>query len=374
MIKRIVLVVAAATLLLLVLLYGQRRTGPLKVSGFLEADEVRVGSRMGGRVAEVLVAEGAHVTAGARLVRLEEFDLGHRLEGAEAELAGRRAELQRLESGFREEEIAQAAARRERLQQKLRALEAGPRAEEIEAARARQRLAAAQLERAQRAHERNASLASKDNSVISRDALDRSTEELRVAESQKEVRDQELLQLEEGTRAEDLAAARAEWAEADAAWRLAYNGSRPEDIERAAAAVKAAEAAVAAIRSQQDELLVVAPVPGVVDVIDLQPGDLVPPNAPVLSLIDGNQLWVRAYVPENHLGLKLGQRLYVTVDSFPGERFAGELTYVARQAEFTPGNVQTPEERSKQVFRIKVTLREGLDRLRPGMAADVWLE
>lgn len=374
MIKRVLAVVIVAALLVAALLYGQRRQGPLKVSGFLEADEIRLGSRMGGRVAEVHVEEGESVAVGAKLVRLEEFDLGQRLVEAQAELAGRRAELSRLERGFREEEIAQAAARKERLRQKLQALEAGPRKEEIQAAKARQRLALAQWERTRVTHERNLSLANKDNSVVSRDALDRSAEELRVAEALKEVRDQELMLLEEGTRAEDKAAAQAELAEADAAWRLAYNGSRSEDIERAAAAVKAAEAAVAVFQVQLDELVVRSPVAGVVDAVDLQPGDLVAPNAPVLSIVDSRHLWVRAYVPENRLDLQIGQQLAVTVDSFPGERFAGELTYVARQAEFTPGNVQTPEERSKQVFRIKVTLREGRDRLRPGMAADVWLE
>ena len=72
--------------------------------------------------------------------------------------------------------------------------------------------------------------------------------------------------------------------------------------------------------------------------------------------------------------LKLGQQVWVTVDSFPDKRFAAELTFISRQAEFTPSNVQTPEERVKQVFRIKATLEEGLDQLRPGMAADVWLD
>ena len=91
-------------------------------------------------------------------------------------------------------------------------------------------------------------------------------------------------------------------------------------------------------------------------------------------MIDHRRLWVRAYVPQNRLDVQLGQACYVTVDSYPDERFAAEITYIAQQAEFTPSNVQTPEERSKQVFRIKVTLREGLDRLRAGMAADVWLE
>jgi multidrug resistance efflux pump len=121
-------------------------------------------------------------------------------------------------------------------------------------------------------------------------------------------------------------------------------------------------------------LNVVAPLEATVEAVDLRPGDMISPNAPVLSLMDTSRLWVRAYVPENHLDLSIDQPVAVTVDSFPDTRFRGHISFVARQAEFTPSNVQTPEERSKQVFRIHVTLDEGLDRLRPGMSADVWLE
>ena len=107
--------------------------------------------------------------------------------------------------------------------------------------------------------------------------------------------------------------------------------------------------------------------------IDLQPGDLVAPNAPVLSLLDTGHLWVRAYVPENRLDIQVGQKVPITVDSFPGKTFSGHISFISRQAEFTPNNVQTPEERSKQVFRIKVEIDEGRDVLRPGMTADVVL-
>jgi multidrug resistance efflux pump len=112
----------------------------------------------------------------------------------------------------------------------------------------------------------------------------------------------------------------------------------------------------------------------VVEAIDLHPGDLVAPNAPAVALLDVSHLWVRAYVPESRLGeVRLGQKVPVRVDSFPGRRFSGRLTFIAQEAEFTPRNVQTPEERSKQVFRIKVELDAGRDRLRAGMAADVLL-
>ncbi|MCC6581483.1 MAG: HlyD family efflux transporter periplasmic adaptor subunit [Phycisphaeraceae bacterium] len=113
---------------------------------------------------------------------------------------------------------------------------------------------------------------------------------------------------------------------------------------------------------------------GMIEAVDLEPGDLVGPNAPVLTMIDPKHLWVRAYVPENRLNLAVDHIIPVSVDSFPGRRFTGRVVFVARQGEFTPGNVQTPEERSKQVFRIKVELEEGQDVLRAGMAADLWLD
>jgi HlyD family secretion protein len=184
---------------------------------------------------------------------------------------------------------------------------------------------------------------------------------------------EELNLLEAGTREETVRSARAKVEEARLAWELAKKGFRDEEIAQAQAARDAAAAAVDAIGQRIDELTIRSPVDGVVEALDLQRGDLAPAAGPVMSLMDVSHMWVRAYVPENRLDLELGQAMRVTVDSFPGEEFAAELTFISRQAEFTPSNVQTPEERVKQVFRIKVELREGLDRLRPGMAADVWL-
>ena len=136
--------------------------------------------------------------------------------------------------------------------------------------------------------------------------------------------------------------------------------------------MEAAEAAMTAIQAQIQELEIVAPMDGVVESLELQPGDLTSPGGPVMSMMESEELWVRAYLPER-LHLELGQMVPVTVDAFSDE-FTGEVTFISRQAEFTPSNVQTPEERSKQVFRIKVTIRDGRDRLRPGMSADVWLK
>ncbi|MGE0759411.1 MAG: HlyD family secretion protein [Pirellulaceae bacterium] len=373
MMWRIILVVLVGCGLTALLLYSQTRQEPLHVSGYIEADEIRLGSRVGGRVEKVLVEEGAQVEPGEVLLQLEEFDLDEREAQARAELAARTAEYNRLVAGFRLEEQAQAAARVERIRQKLNALIAGPREEEIEAARARVRLAQAQLDLAESTNNRNVALVERDPGAVSRDTLDRSIEDLRVAKANLDVRQQELQLLEKGTRAEDIAAAKAELAEAEQAHALTRNGARPEEIEQAKAAADAARAALAVLLAMREELTVKTPVKAVVEAVELQPGDLVAAGAPVLSLIDMDHLWVRAYVPENRMGLAIGTRLRVTVDSFPDRSFTGVVTFMSRQAEFTPSNVQTPEERSKQVFRIKVDVAsEGA--LRPGMAADVWLE
>lgn len=355
------------------LVYSQQRHVAARVSGYIEADEIRLGSRVGGRVKEVRVHEGESIAVDQLLVRLEEYDLDERAAQAKAEWDGRVAEWNRLVAGFRDEEKAQGAARVERIQQKLNALVEGPRPEEIAAARARQKLAQAQLDLAKTTYDRNVALYERDRGAVTREALDRSAEELKAAEATREVRDQELLLLEHGTRAEDIAAARAELAEAKQALALLENGSRPEDIQQARAAAAAAEAAYSVIQAQRQELEIRSPVAGTVEAVELQPGDLVGAGTPILSIMDTSRMWVRAYVPESRTGLRIGQKMRVTVDAYPEQAFEGTLTYVSRQAEFTPRNVQTPEERSQQVFRVKVQL-PAAQGLRPGMTADVWLD
>lgn len=370
--KRMILMLFVAAALIALVWYSQRRPELAKISGFIEADEIRLGSRVGGRVARVHTDEGRTVRKGDVLIELEPFDLLELEQEAQAQLTAKQAEYDRLQAGFRVEEKAQAKARVGQLLAKLTQLENGPRLQEKEAARGQLKVAESTLKLAQQNHARISGLFQKG--AAPREQFDEATEKLQAAQALLIVRQQELSLLEEGTRKEDIERARAELEEARHALALTEAGYRPEDIAAAQAARDAAQAALAAIRTRKQELQIVAPVDGTVEAQELQPGDLTLPGAPVLSMIDNQRLWVRAYLPENRLNVKLGQRLWVTVDSYPDKRFAGEVTFLARQAEFTPSNIQTFEERSKQVFRIKVTLKEGLDVLRPGMSADVWLE
>jgi len=148
-------------------------------------------------------------------------------------------------------------------------------------------------------------------------------------------------------------------------------GSRPEDIAAARAALALEEGQLAYLRRQKQESVVVAPADGVIESIDLRPGDLVAANQPVARILEPSQVWIRVYVPEPMLGrVRVGQRAAVSVDTFPHREFPGRVVEIRTQAEYTPRNVQTLDQRMDQVFGVKVAI-DPAPELKPGMAAMV---
>jgi len=128
------------------------------------------------------------------------------------------------------------------------------------------------------------------------------------------------------------------------------------------------------LRTQLDETIVRAPLDAVVEVLDLEPGDLIGAGKPVATLLRTSSLWVRAYLPEKRLGhVQPGLKVKIRVDSFPEKNFSGAVRRIHRQAEFTPRNVQTTEERVLQVFQTEVVVDDPDKVLRPGMSADVFI-
>jgi multidrug resistance efflux pump len=159
----------------------------------------------------------------------------------------------------------------------------------------------------------------------------------------------------------------------------------PSEAERARSAADAEEksleaarmritqmhAQLAEIDAELAELNVVAPNDCVLEILNVKVGDVLAPNQELATLILPQHLWTRVYVPETWLGyIKLGNAVRVRVDSFPGENFQGTVEQINRQAEFTPRNVQTVEDRIRQVFGVKIRLENHDDKLRAGMAAD----
>lgn len=371
MLKRFLSIVVVVAVLLALLAYRQWRGEEVSISGTLEADEIRVGSLVGGRVERVLAEEGQVVKPGDVIVELAPFDLLERKAEAAAKLRSAEAELARLKAGFRTEEIDQAKAQRDQLAARLQLLEAGPRSQEIIAAEARLTASRAEQKLAQSSFNRTQEIFLKG--AAAQERMDEATQQLQAANAMQIVREQELTILQEGTRLEEIAEAKAKLAEAEALLALRQAGYRKEEVDQAQAAVGSAKAALQVIESQVAELAIKSPVHGMVEALDLQPGDLVSPRAPVLSLTDQEQLWLRTYIPLNRSDVQLDQQLQVKIDSFPGETFTGKVTFISRQAEFTPSNAQTPEDRQKQVFRVKVTMTTGLDKLRPGMTGEIVL-
>ena len=144
---------------------------------------------------------------------------------------------------------------------------------------------------------------------------------------------------------------------------LLLAGTRPERIAQA-------RARVAELESQLREMRIEAATNSVLEVLSVKVGDVLSPNREVATLLLTDHVWVRVYVPQPWLGsIQLGQKVRVKADAFAGKEFEGEVEQISRAAEFTPRNVQTPGERVKQVFGIKVRLKGG--QLRAGMSVDV---
>ena len=155
----------------------------------------------------------------------------------------------------------------------------------------------------------------------------------------------------------------------------ADSGARAQEkaVEAAKIRVTQARAQLADIDAQLAEMQVNAPAESILEVLSVKVGDVLPANREVATLLLPNHLWVRVYVPEPWLGrIKVDDRVVVRVDSFRDIDFPGTVEQVNRQAEFTPRNVQTVEDRVRQVFGVKIRLPSNDERLRAGMAADVY--
>jgi HlyD family secretion protein len=219
----------------------------------------------------------------------------------------------------------------------LAELEAGPRKEEIETVRSEYESQKADLEFALADSKRTEELFA--NNTTSKTERDRAVS--RADALQKSV------------------------AAAKSRYDLMVAGTRPERIAQA-------KAQLAAIETQLREMKILSPGESVLEVLSVKVGDVLPPNREVATLILPQHLWVRVYVPEPWLGqIKLNEPVKVRVDSFPNRDFEGTVEQINRAAEFTPRNVQTVDERIKQVFGIKVRLKNEEDKLRAGMSADV---
>ncbi len=382
----VIVLVAVATAVGVWLWKNGEGSDELRLGGYIEAEQIQVGSKLAGRVKEVgkvrrenssagdteeiAVDEGAEVEAGQVLVVFETDDVDAQLAEARAETAKAAARLAELKAGTRKEEIEQAEAAVRRLTEKVALLEEGPRPQEIEQARQMFERSKAEYDNALGEYRRQVALS--ERGAAAGTALDAARKTMETSVRSMESDRQKHEMLKEGNRPQEIKMARHELEEADAALALARKGPRDEEKEQAQAAVDAARARVRRLEVMFNEGTVRAPLPCVVEAFDLQPGDMVAPGAPLATLVRKDQLWVRAFAPETDIGLiRDNQRVEITVDSFPDRRFPGTVLRINRIAEFTPRNVQTFKERQDMMFPLKIRVEDPDGVLRPGMAATV---
>jgi HlyD family secretion protein len=332
-----------------------RETG-LEGSGTVEARNIRVGSKVGGRIDKVLVREGDAVEPGQVLVTFDDKELHATLEQM-------RAAAQKAQRGFRPEEIEEARAAAAQARAEYEQRRNGYRQEDIDSAKADLDRATADEIRAHLDARRYDALAQKD--LVSKQQRDTAEANWKMALAQKQNAQHKLEELQKGYRPEEIAAAEARYHQTQATLEKFERGNRKEDVE-------AAKAAFALEEARYRERQVVAPSAATVEVLDVRPGDLIAPNTPIATLLERDQIYVRIYIPETQIGhVQLGEKAEIHVDSFPNQVFNGVVDQINQQAEFLPRNVQTREERVHQVFGVKVRIDDASHRVRAGMAADV---
>ena len=337
----------------------------LRVTGQIEGNAVSAGSRTGGRVVAVPAAEGQRVTQGAVLVRLEADEAQAALAAAQAQLKRAEAMLAKAERGATAEQLAQAEAAVSAAEERYAMVRRGAREEEKAAARAATAAARAQRDQARREFERAERLLAEE--AIAQRIYDQADTAYAAARAQYDAAREQEAMVNEGARAEEVAMVRADLDRARAALAEVRAGATKEDLDAARAVRDAAAADLERARVALRETQVRAPVDGVVESIDVRPGDLLGPG-PAVKLIDPDDLEVVIYVSAARLGdLRVGQDVPFTADAHGASTFTGTITHIANEGEFTPRNLQTQESRVQQVFGVTLALDSADGRLRPGM-------
>jgi len=388
-------------------------------SGTIEATEVQIAAKIPGRVKQVLVESGNNVAVGQVLVRLDTDELDAQIAQAEAAVTAARVRVAQADAALRAQR-RQAVATIEQADAAQRAAEVRvPQANvavtlteqqwEQQVAQARAAVATAEAAQAAAAANRAAVRAglkrgeddlARANTLYRDGAVSAQTAEAaraavevlaaqeraaaaqeaaaaRQVEQARAVLGQVLASRAQVTiRRQDVSVAQAQQAQARAAAAGARGANdlvaqREQDVAAAQAALVQADATLRYVQALRANATLTSPIDGVVLSRNIEPGEVVGAGTSLLTVGEVRRVWLRIFVPERGLGkVKVGQRGDVFVDAFPDRAFEGSVTEIASQAEFTPRNVQTKQERVKLVFAVRVTLdnKDGL--LKPGMPAD----
>jgi HlyD family secretion protein len=385
--KRIVVIIVLAGLAIAgALAFRSFRNPPdnnIRISGNIELTQVNMAFKVSGRLIERAVNEGDAVKKGMMIARLDQDQLLRQRDREQATLA--QAQAQRAQAATTVEwarestssDLAQRRADLNQAQAHLNELEAGSRPQEVQEARAAVEAARAEAERTRKDWERAQVLFQKDDISASqfdqyRARADSAAASLRQAE-------QRLAMVQEGPRKETIEAARAQVSRAAAA--VEWGGAqrldvtrKEQDVTSRRAEIDRARASIALIDSQLSDTVAASPIDGLVLVKAANTGEIVAPGTTIVTIGDIDHPWLRGYITERDLGrVKLGTKARVTTDSFPGKEYSGRVSFISSEAEFTPKQIQTSEERVKLVYRIKIDVDNPQHELKSNMPADAVL-
>jgi HlyD family secretion protein len=355
-------------------------TNKIVVSGNIELTQVDIAFKTSGRLIERTVNEGDVVQKGMVIARLDREQLLHQRETAEAALSTAEAQLAESESALKwQKETMQADmqlrnADLSAAESQLLQLKNGARPQEIQQSQAAVAAAQSQYDQAKKDWDRAQTLYKNDD--ISTSQYDQFHARFESTEANlKQVKEQANL-VQAGPRSETIESASAQVERARASLKVGQANAietkrREEDIVARRGDIERAKSQIALIDSQLADTIAVSPINGIVLVKAADVGEVLAPGTSVVTVGDIDHPWLRAYIREQDLGrIKLGDKVKVTTDSSHDKSFDGHIAFISSDAEFTPKQIQTAEERVKLVYRIKIDIDNSRHELKSNMPAD----
>jgi HlyD family secretion protein len=350
------------------------------LSGNIELTEVNIAFKTAGKLIERMVDEGDPVTKGMVIARLDRDQLLRQQERERAALAAAQMQLAQAQTAVNWQQQTLHADLEQR-RADLRAYEAqyeqlknGSRPQEIQDAKAAVEAAQAVYDRARNDWERAQALFKNDD--ISRAQYDQYRTQFDSAQAALKQAQQRADLVLIGPRQEQIEAARAQMERARAALKMAEANElelkrRNQEVSARRAEIERERAQIALIDSQLEDTVAVSPIEGVVLVKAADVGEVLAPGATVVTIGDMDHPWLRGYIGERDLGrVKLGTKAKITSDSYPGKAYWGRVSFISSEAEFTPKQIQTQEERVKLVYRIKIDVDNPRRELKLNMPVD----
>jgi HlyD family secretion protein len=350
------------------------------VSGNLELNQVDLSFKVAGRLVERRVDEGNWVKQGDLIARLDPVELQRTNVRDKALVIGAKSNYDQLVTSIEfqkstlESDIAARVAELNQAQAKLDTLLNGSRQQEIQQSEAAVNDSKAQLEFARLDWDRSQTLFKNDD--ISKQQYDQARTKFESATAMLRQAEEKDSMVREGPRKEDIAGARADVARAQAAVKTAEANRlevkrREQELMERQSEIERTEAQAGISQKQLSDTEVYTPIDGVVLVKAAEPGEVLAAGTTVVTIGDLDHPWLRAYINETDLGrVKLGQKVKLTTDSFPNKVYWGQVSYIASEAEFTPKQIQTKEERVKLVYRIKIEVDNKEHELKNNMPVD----